>query len=128
VTVVFYEAPTRIASTLDNIAGMEPERGCVVCRELTKRFEETIRGPVKALSEHFATCEPRGEFVVVLEGAGRDRDTVQTDEQSVRAALAQMLAAGMPVRACADVITALTPISRNDAYAMALQMRDEQAQ
>ena len=127
VTVLFYEAPTRIASTLADIAGIEPERACVVCRELTKRFEQTLRGPVQALSEHFAACEPRGEFVVVLESAGRDHETVETDEQSVRTALAQMLAAGMPVRACADVISAITPISRNDAYAMALQVRDEQA-
>lgn len=123
-TVVIYEAPTRIASTLRDIADLEPGRACVVCRELTKRFEETLRGPVEALAEHIAACEPRGEFVVVLEGAEPGQDAPGIDEPGVREALARMLAAGMPVRACADVVARLTALSRNDAYSMALEVRE----
>uniref|UniRef100_A0A7C3YT40 Ribosomal RNA small subunit methyltransferase I n=1 Tax=candidate division WOR-3 bacterium TaxID=2052148 RepID=A0A7C3YT40_UNCW3 len=68
-TMVFYEAPSRILKTLRIIKEIFGERECVICRELTKRFEEVIRGKV---SEIISTLEKRerikGEIVIVLKG------------------------------------------------------------
>jgi len=123
-TVVLYEAPTRIACTLEDLSRIEPERECVVCRELTKRFEETLRGSVQTLAEHFVAAQPRGEFVVVIKGTGHEPATTEVDEGRVRQALGRMLAAGMPVRVCAEVVAGLTGLSRNDAYSIALEVRE----
>ena len=68
-TIVFYESPHKIAKTLlqmqEFVGG---ERRISVSRELSKKFEETVRGTVNELIAHFSEKPPKGEFVVVLEG------------------------------------------------------------
>lgn len=66
---VFYESPHRIASSLAAMAeGFGPDRHAAVCRELTKRFEEVVRGPLGELAARFADGG-RGEFTIVVAGA-----------------------------------------------------------
>jgi len=68
-TIVLYESPYRIVKTLEQIVEhLGPERKVCVCRELTKKFEENIRGAAKEVLEHFKTKEPKGEFVIIVEG------------------------------------------------------------
>jgi len=69
-TIVLYESPHRIAKTLEQLAGyFGKERMASVSRELTKLHEETHRGTLGELSAHFSTTPPRGEMVMVIEGA-----------------------------------------------------------
>ncbi len=68
-TIVLYESPYRIVKLLQEAAEhLEPERKISISRELTKKFEETLRGTATELSAHFTSKEPKGEFVVVIEG------------------------------------------------------------
>jgi 16S rRNA (cytidine1402-2'-O)-methyltransferase len=68
-TIVLYESPYRIIKTLEQIVEhLGPERKVCVCRELTKKFEENIRGTASEVLEHFKTKEPKGEFVIIVEG------------------------------------------------------------
>lgn len=68
-TSVMYESPYRIVKLLDELIALEcGDRPIAVSRELTKKFEETIRGSVVEVKAHFGTKEPKGEFVVVLGG------------------------------------------------------------
>ena len=68
-TVVFYESPHRIVKTLTQLVQFfGPTRLCSVSREITKKFEETFRGDLQAALDYFQQHEPRGEFVVVVEG------------------------------------------------------------
>ncbi len=68
-TVVLYESPHRILKTLGDIQTFfGPERRVCVCRELTKQFEEVLRGTASEMSAHFAKKAPRGEFTLVIEG------------------------------------------------------------
>lgn len=67
-TIVFYEAPHRIKETLKDIGKVFENREIVVCRELTKKFEEFIRGSVEEVIEIFSEKEIRGEFVILIEG------------------------------------------------------------
>jgi len=68
-TIIFYESPHRILKTLEQLSEyFGPERPASVSRELTKIYEQTLRGTVRDLAAHFATTEARGEMVVVIGG------------------------------------------------------------
>lgn len=67
-TLVFYEAPHRIRQFLDDARAIFGDRRAVVARELSKHFEEFLRGPLSELAAHFETHEPRGEMVVLIAG------------------------------------------------------------
>lgn len=69
-TMVFYESPHKLVKTLgDFVTYFGPNRPCTVSREISKKFEETLRGTTQELHDHFQTTAPKGEFVVVLGGA-----------------------------------------------------------
>ena len=68
-TLVLYESPYRVVKCLEQIAKvMGTERRVAVVREITKRFEETVRGTVAEVIAHFKEHEPKGEFVIVVAG------------------------------------------------------------
>lgn len=68
-TIVLYESPHRLAKTLGQLAEhLGEKRGATVSRELTKKFEETVRGSLKTLIDHFAEIPTKGEFVIVVKG------------------------------------------------------------
>ncbi len=68
-TVIVYESPYRIVKLLEELKKfVEPERKLSISRELSKKFEETVRGTVEEVLAHFKAHEPRGEFVVVVGG------------------------------------------------------------
>ena len=74
-TIVLYESPYRLLKTLEQLAeALGPDRKASVSRELTKMHEETIGGTLKSIVEPFREHEPRGEFVIVIAGAGRNQD------------------------------------------------------
>ena len=71
-TVVCYESPHRILGALDAIARVFGEREIVVAREMTKQFEEIVRGPAAVLRERFGADTVRGEFTLVIPSARFD--------------------------------------------------------
>ena len=93
-TLVFYEAPHKIKQTLCDMAEvLGEERNAVLCRELTKLHEETIHGDLKELSRYYDDMEPRGEYVIVVEGADNVNGAEEyTFEQAVQ--LARQLTEG----------------------------------
>lgn len=76
-TMVFYESPYRVLKTLSQLAEyLGNDRRASVSREISKMYEETLRGSLEELKNHFAVNEPRGEFVIVVEGnAGETRNS-----------------------------------------------------
>ena len=68
-TLIFYESPFRVKKTLAQfVKYMGEDRNVSISREISKKFEETIRGSVSEVLAHFQNKEPKGEFVIVLEG------------------------------------------------------------
>jgi 16S rRNA (cytidine1402-2'-O)-methyltransferase len=68
-TIVLYESPYRVIKTLEQCAEiMGFERQAASCREISKIYEETKRGTLAELIEHFKTKEPKGEFVIIIDG------------------------------------------------------------
>ena len=117
-TMVFYEAPHKLTATLDDLRDtFGPDRRVAVCRELTKLHEQVLRTTLGEAVEHFAQTPPRGEFVLVVEGAlapvqqeGDPRQALERVEQlreqglSLKEAAAQAAAEfGMKKRALYDL-------------------------
>ena len=67
--MIFYESPFRVKKTLAQfVEYMGEDRNVSVSREISKKFEETIRGSLTEVLAYFETKKPKGEFVIVLEG------------------------------------------------------------
>ena len=108
--VVAFESPQRLGASLRSLAAFDPAREVAVCRELTKRYEEVVRGSASELAARFATV-PKGEITVVLSPGERTADAAEA-----RSAVAELVAAGTPRRVAADVVARLTGTARNALY------------
>jgi len=109
-TIIAFESPRRLPASLRSLATFDPEREAAVCRELTKRFEEVVRGSARDLAAQFAE-PPKGEITLVL-SAG----SVAADPAAAEGAVAELVAAGTPRRVAANVVASLTNVSRNSLY------------
>jgi 16S rRNA (cytidine1402-2'-O)-methyltransferase len=108
--VVAFESPQRLPATLRSLAAADGERLVAVCRELTKKFEEVVRGTAADVAARFAE-PPKGEITLVL-GPGSGH----ADVEDAVAAVAELVAAGVPRRQAADVVARLTGTARNELY------------
>ena len=108
--VVAFESPRRLPATLGSLAEELPGREVAVCRELTKKFEEVVRGPAAEVAARFAE-PPKGEITLVLGPGAEDRDPAGALE-----AVAELVAAGIPRRRAAELVSRLTGASRNELY------------
>jgi 16S rRNA (cytidine1402-2'-O)-methyltransferase len=79
-TMILYESPHRIRKTLAEIYSNFGNRDVVVARELTKKFEEIVRGPIQSVLAEMEKKEPRGEYVVIIEGASGETGSHETEE------------------------------------------------
>jgi 16S rRNA (cytidine1402-2'-O)-methyltransferase len=121
VTVVLFEAPSRLAALLGELAeAAGPGRRAMVGRELTKLHEETRAGSLADLAAFYREPEPRGECTVVVEGTG----TVirETDPDLARSLASRLLASGVTRREAARQLALETGLSRNDAYRLVMEL------
>src|SRR2546421_7000773 len=99
--VVAFESPQRLPATLRSLAARQPHRPVAVCRELTKRFEEVVRGTAAAVAERFAE-PPKGEITLVLDRLGDAAPHVERAEAGAVAAVLELVDAGVPRRRAAE--------------------------
>jgi 16S rRNA (cytidine1402-2'-O)-methyltransferase len=118
-TLVAFEVPHRLRSSLADVEAVLGDRPLAVCRELTKLHEEVWRGTVSEARDHFNEVEPRGEFTLVIGGALQVVE--RWDEDQVRAALDELLAQGASRPAAARRIAAASGWSRGEVYALGLR-------
>jgi len=112
---VVFESPKRLPATLASLAAFDPDRPVAVCRELTKKFEEVVRGPAAEVAARFAE-PPKGEITLVI-GAG----TAQAlPEDEAIAAVAELVAAGFSRKDAASLVARLTGVPRNRLYKSSL--------
>jgi 16S rRNA (cytidine1402-2'-O)-methyltransferase len=115
---VAFESPQRLPATLRSLGGADPEREVAVCRELTKLFEEVVPGTAAELAERFA-APPKGEITLVLGPATAREDAGKGEERGL-AAVAELVAAGVPRRRAAEIVSGLVGIPRNRLYKRSL--------
>lgn len=81
-TMIFYESPFRVVKLLQQLSEvMGGEREASVSREITKKFEQTVRGTLAELIEHFTQNDPKGEFVIIVSGKPKVRRAAEDDEE-----------------------------------------------
>lgn len=117
-SLVFYETGPRLRDSLVDMLAVFGPREAAVCRELTKRFETFVRGPLDALVVHPALEAPKGEIVVVL-GPGREEVASEADADR---ALADALTRLSPADAAGEVARALG-LPRRALYQRAMELR-----
>ena len=112
-TLVFYEAPHRLAETLNDALEILGEREAVVARELTKLHEEIKRGRLSELAKHYGTEEPRGEIVLLI-----DRNVLEetTANESISDLVAQFERDGLDHRAALKKAARELGLPRAEAY------------
>lgn len=121
-TLIFYESPKRVSEMLFSLAQiMGTERRGVVCRELTKRFEQVTRGTLAELAADFADKTPRGEIVVLVGRAGATEILPATVEAALRDAMKTMR-----VKDAATLVAGAMGLSRRHVYQTALTMEQNE--
>ena len=101
-TVVLYESPHRVAATFADFSELFPNRECALVREITKTFEQVIRGTAAELAARFAENEPKGECVVGI-----------------------LLNAGIGAKNTAKIASSILNVPKNEAYRLALELSNE---
>ena len=118
-TLVFLEAPHRVAGALADLRdAFGPDRRAVLCRELTKTYEEVLRGTLADLADVAAGRELRGEITLVVAGAS-GRPEPAADPGELRALVDALVAGGSSRRDAVDAVCAETGLPRKVVYAAA---------
>lgn len=121
-TMVFYEAPHRLLSLLSAMVQIfGPDRAACACRELTKLYEEKVRGSLSEISEHFNEHEPRGEFTLIVAGAPDSEPLTISNEELLRK-LSELQKSGLPRRQAAKVLAREYGLKASDVYDIGLNI------
>jgi 16S rRNA (cytidine1402-2'-O)-methyltransferase len=118
-SLVLYESPHRLRSTVDDALDVLGDRPAVAGRELTKLHQEYVRGSLASLREHFRQREPLGEFTLVI--GPDDTPAPEADKSEVDALVARLRTEGADRRTAIGRLTADLGLSRNAAYARWLE-------
>lgn len=118
-TIVLYEAPHRVGRTLADLAGaFGGSRRVALCRELTKMHEEVWRGTLDEAVSRACSVEPRGEFVLVVDGAP---PPPEADDESLAAAVQRLIDAGRSRRDAVAEVAAAFDVSKRRVYDLSLR-------
>jgi 16S rRNA (cytidine1402-2'-O)-methyltransferase len=124
-TIVFYEAARRLAETLKAMAeAFGDDRRAVVVREMTKLYEETIRGTLGELAERFSHDTALGEITIVLEGSRQEQGSAIARDLDDAAALEVLRGAGLSLKDASAALAKLTGLKRRDLYQRGLRGRN----
>jgi len=120
-TLVFHESPQRVAETLEDIAEVLGERRVALARELTKKFEEVLRGAASEVREQLEGKPVKGEVVLVVEGAGGGAGPAVSEEEALEEVM-RLRADGISLKDAAAMVAGRSPaLSRSRLYNAALK-------
>ena len=120
-TMIFYEAPHKLSATLKDLYAALGDRRIAIVREITKIYEETIRTTLKEASERYSKEQPKGEIVLVIEGANKEKEK-QTIEDAFSLANS-LVESGESVSEAAKKAAAATGFKKSDIYKMLIGQR-----
>ena len=121
-TMIFYEAPHKLLNTLQDMAEtFGGDRRISLCRELTKLHEEVLRTTLRGALEHYAELAPRGEYVLILEGAAPVEEETLTLEDAL-SMVNQAMENGLSRKDAVKQVAKETGIAKNTLYDAALKL------
>lgn len=126
-SMIFYEAPHKLRATLDDLcAAFGGERRISLSRELTKLHEETLRMTLAEAVAYFAETAPRGEFVMIVEGAPDVVDEDAEDDRMARAleAVEKRIENGETLKDAVKMVSADLGVKKNALYQLALEAQE----
>ena len=126
-SMIFYEAPHKLRATLDDLcAAFGGERRISLSRELTKLHEETLRMTLAEAVAYFAETAPRGEFVMIVEGAPDVVDEDAEDDRMARAlnAVQKRIENGETLKDAVKMVSADLGVKKNSLYQLALEAQE----
>lgn len=125
-TLIFYEAPHKLLDTLKDMAStFGADRKISLCREMTKIHEQVFRTTLEEAIQYYSENTPKGEFVLILEGAQKPVEPEITFEQAVEEA-AQLVESGVRVADAAKQVSARTPFKKSEIYSALISMSREE--
>ncbi|MEH2191540.1 MAG: 16S rRNA (cytidine(1402)-2'-O)-methyltransferase [Nostoc sp.] len=120
-TLIFYESPHRLRDTLQDLAEVwGSDRQIVLCRELTKLYEEFWRGTIAEAIAHYSQREPQGEYTLVV--AGIPASQPQLTEEELKAELKQLISQGISRSQASRQLAKFTSLPRRELYQLALSI------
>ena len=123
-TMIFYEAPHKLQNTLKDLTdAFGPERRISLCRELTKLHEQILRMTLGEALAYYTENDPRGEYVLILEGAAEASEEALTLEDAVSLAL-ERIASGASKKDAVREVSRETGFPKNALYDAVLRMQD----
>ncbi len=120
-TLVFYESPRRLVGTLEDLVEVFGDRRIVIGREITKRFEEILRGRGSEVIAKLQKRAVKGEVSLLVEGASSE---VRPVEAVVRKMMSSCLSQGVALKVAARAVSGACGIPRRDAYELGLRIKD----
>lgn len=124
-TLVFYESPHRITDTLAELHKAFGDRPAAVGREISKVYEEFVRGTLSSLQGYFTEKQPRGEFTLVVAGMTGEADAVETGEpeNTPAEAVAALVASGVDKKQAIKKVALDRGLSKRDVYQAVINLR-----
>jgi 16S rRNA (cytidine1402-2'-O)-methyltransferase len=120
-TLIFYEAPHRIVETLEDMKEVLGNRNVVAAREITKKFEEFVRGNISEALTRFRASKPKGEFVLLVEGSPEKKE--RPDAGSLGQALKELIKLGVSKKDLVRIFSVHSGLTRNELYDMVLNIQ-----
>ena len=125
-TMIFHEAPHKLRGTLADLCGaFGAGRRVALCREMTKLHEETLRMTLGEAVAYYGSASPRGEYVLVVEGAAPEAAPADSMGDAVREVL-ELRDAGTRLKEAAARVADRTGFPKNQLYAAALRQMDKE--
>jgi len=116
-TLIFYEAPHKLLNTLNDMLKYFGNRKITIARELTKKFEEFIYTDICGAIEHFTENNPKGEFVLIIEGANEEEKTSPYDNMTILEHINYYISEGLDKKEAMKKVAADRNISKREVYA-----------
>lgn len=121
-TLLFYEAPHRLDTVLEEMIRVLGNRKAVLCRELTKRYEEFIRGTLQEVRDYSQEKGARGEFVVLVEGCSQEAASMEVEEKEYTQWIIEYMNQGYDKKEAIREVAKRLGVSKRDVYQAALSL------
>jgi len=118
-TIIFYEAPHKLIKTLEDMLGVWGDRNISISRELTKLHEETLHTTISGALKHFTEVFPKGEFVLVIEGA--EEVKIKMSKEEALEILHRLRNEGKTLKEAAKLAGTESGFSKNELYNLAVK-------
>jgi 16S rRNA (cytidine1402-2'-O)-methyltransferase len=123
-TLIFLESPHRVLDSLKDMQAFLGDRDAAAAREMTKLYEQFVRGRISQVRDHFIQNEPRGEFVLIVGGQAEPEHAEIWSQADLVRSILESLQAGRPAKEIAAGLAQKSGWARRDIYKLALEIRE----